>query len=114
MTQEHPPASTKLQDAVPSHQPLSPDLAWVAPTLFTLLLNPLTSDPATYGSLIVLRLGRIISTTLPASQRIPVRRAMQALLGQLPTDVFAAASALPCCRTRDRAAFPLRQRPPGA
>lgn len=69
---------------------LIPELSWVPPTLFILLQNPLASDPATYGSQIILRLGRILSTSLPAAQRIPVRRALQNLLGQLPAEAFAA------------------------
>jgi hypothetical protein len=58
--------------------------------LFILLQNPLASDPTTYGSQIILKLGRILSTTLPTQQRIPVRRALQRLLGQLPAEAFAA------------------------
>jgi hypothetical protein len=69
---------------------LIPELSWVPPTLFILLQNPLASDPATYGSQIILRLGRIVSTVLPAPQRIPVRRSLQKLLGQLPAEAFAA------------------------
>lgn len=84
--------------------PLLPDLAWLPPTLFILLQNPLSGDPAAYGSQIILRLGRILSATTPAEQRIPVRRALQALAAQLPPDAFATRCVRPVQRYLDQIA----------
>jgi len=101
LQQQHPQVVTKPQAPVTQQildQPLHPDLAWVAPTLFILLQNPLASDPSTYGSQIILRLGRILSATLPPTQRIPVRRTLQSLLVRLPADAFGARCVRPVQR----------------
>lgn len=82
----------------PLDQPLSPELEWVPPTLFIILQTPLASDPVTFGSHLILRIGRIIAMSLPAHQRIPVRRALQKLLGMLPPDTFAARCVRPVQR----------------
>jgi hypothetical protein len=80
------------------HAQLDPGLAWLAPLIFVLLQNPLNSDPASFGALLLLRMGRLLSVTLPPAQRIPVRAALQQLLGRLPPDVLAARCVRPVQR----------------
>ena len=63
--------------------------------------NPLNSDPAGYGSKVLVRLSRITSVTLPAQERLPVRRALQALVARLPADTLAARCVRPVQRHID-------------
>lgn len=86
------------QKSKPLDQALSPELDWIPPTLFIILQNPLAGDPTTFGSHLIMRIGRIIAMSLPAHQRIPVRRALQKLLGLLPAETFAARCVRPVQR----------------
>jgi hypothetical protein len=80
------------------NRPLLPRLAWTPPILAILLLNPLNSDPRGYGGALILRISRMLSSTLPKFQRVAVRRALQSLLATLPAEVFGARCVRPAQR----------------
>lgn len=73
------------------------DLAWMAPLLCVLLQSPLNGEPSIGGKLLT-RICRIVAVTLPAQERLPVRRAAQAMLSRLPADVLAARCVRPVLR----------------
>ena len=77
---------------------LHPNLVWIAPTLFILLQSPLLSDAASYGDQIVSRMGRILASSVPASQRVIVRRSLQSLLSRLPSETLVVRCARPVNR----------------
>ena len=63
-------------------------LGWVAPVMCVLLQNPLNSDPSGFGGPLLMRLSRLISTTLAGPARLAARRTLQALLARLPAEVL--------------------------
>lgn len=74
---------------------LHPNLIWIAPTLFILLQNPLSGIKSSLGDQIVFRIGKILSSGIPSSYRVMVRRALQSLLARLPADTLAVRCARP-------------------
>ena len=97
-----PSPPSKQQQAQPRQQRAEQQqLGWVAPVLFVLLQSPLNSDPAGFGSKLLMRISRVVSVTVPARERLPVRLQLTRLLSTLPGDVLAARCVRPVQRYID-------------